>query len=62
MQQQILMIHHTTRENYLKSFDYYVQKPELMKAMLDTITARVGRRKSRIDTGDAGGIKLNRAQ
>ena len=62
LQQQIFLIHNTTKEAYLKSFDYYVQKPELMKAILDTITARVGRRKSRVDTGNTGGLKLSREQ
>ncbi len=63
LQQQVFMIHQTTREAYQKSFDYYLQKPDLMKALLDTITARVGRRKSRVDTGsNSGGLKIDREQ
>jgi Domain of unknown function (DUF4296) len=61
LQQQIFLIHNTTRETYQKSFDYYQQHPELMRPVLDTITARIERRKSRVDTGNTGGgVKLNR--
>jgi Domain of unknown function (DUF4296) len=52
MQQTIFAIHNTTKEKYYRSYDYYKAKPELMKALMDTMSARVNRVRSRTPTID----------
>jgi hypothetical protein len=49
LQKKIFQIHGITREQFYKSYDYYTQHPELMKTMLDSITAKQGRRKFQPD-------------
>ncbi len=45
LQQQIFLMHNTSREVYYKSFEYYKRKPDMMKALLDSITTMVNRKK-----------------
>jgi Domain of unknown function (DUF4296) len=43
LQQEIFAIHNTTKEAYYLSYNYYKRNPELMKALMDTMSARVNR-------------------
>jgi Domain of unknown function (DUF4296) len=43
LQQEIFAIHSITKEAYYRSYDYYKKNPELMKALMDTMSARVNR-------------------
>lgn len=50
LQKEVFAIHNTTREAYYRSYDYYKRKPELMKALMDTMSARVNRARNRAST------------
>lgn len=43
LQTKIFALHHVTREEYYKSYDYYVSRAELMKVILDSLTSRADR-------------------
>jgi len=67
--QDIFRIHHTTKEEFQKSYQYYLAHPDITKLMLDSLSARANRRrgeayrnlpqinKSRPDTVN---VRLNR--
>jgi len=40
LQQKIFKLHNTSREQFYRSYNYYSSKPELMKTLLDSITAK----------------------
>ncbi|MBC8034965.1 MAG: DUF4296 domain-containing protein [Chitinophagaceae bacterium] len=42
--QQVFNLHGTSREAFNKSFKYYSSRPELTKALFDTLTSRANRR------------------
>jgi hypothetical protein len=37
---EIFQIHHVSREQFKKSYQYYINHPEITKPMLDTLAAR----------------------
>lgn len=43
MQQKIFSSYKITRDEFVRSYDYYISKPELMEVMLDSIAARQSR-------------------
>jgi hypothetical protein len=47
LQQEIFAIHNTTKEAYYRSYSYYKRNPELMKALMDTMSARANRDRNR---------------
>lgn len=47
LQLQVFKIHKVSKEQFYKSFDYYLKNKDLMKAMLDTMLAR---RKQKVDS------------
>ncbi len=50
LQQEIFALHNTTRETYYRSYDFYKKKPELMKTLMDTMSARANRARNRAST------------
>lgn len=40
LQQEIFVSHKITKEEFYKSYDYYLNHPSLMQEMLDTMTVR----------------------
>lgn len=40
---QVLELHKTSRQEFLKSFDYYLSKPEIARAMFDSLSVQVRR-------------------
>jgi Domain of unknown function (DUF4296) len=50
LQKEIFAIHNTTRDAYYRSYDYYKKKPELMKTLMDTMSARANRVRNRAST------------
>jgi Domain of unknown function (DUF4296) len=50
LQKEIFAIHKITRDAYYKSYDYYKKKPELMKTLMDTMSARANRARNRAST------------
>lgn len=40
---QVLELHKTSRKEFLKSFDYYLSKPEIARAMFDSLSVQVRR-------------------
>ena len=40
MQQKIFMLHNTSREEFYRSYNYYSSRPEMMKTLLDSITIK----------------------
>lgn len=45
LQQVIFAIHHTSKDVFYKSYDYYKTNTPVLKVMLDSIIARAGRDK-----------------
>lgn len=45
LQQQVFAIHHTTKDIFYKSYDYYKTNTPVFKVMLDSMIAQAGRRK-----------------
>ena len=43
LQKKIFAIHHVTREDYYKSYEYYVSHADLMKVILDSMTSKADR-------------------
>lgn len=48
LQNKIFAIHKVSRDDYYKSYEYYVGRADLMKLMLDSISARAERDRSRM--------------
>ena len=40
---QVLELHKTSRQEFMKSFDYYLARPEMARAMFDSLAAQVRR-------------------
>lgn len=40
---QVLELHNTSRQQFLKSFDYYLSNPEIARAMFDSLSVQVRR-------------------
>jgi hypothetical protein len=43
MYEQILELHNTDKENFLKSYQFYCSRPDLMKSMVDSLSAQGSR-------------------
>ncbi len=43
--QQVFDLHHTTREDFKRSFDYYASHPDLSKVLFDTLSKRANRKR-----------------
>lgn len=41
--EQVFALHHTNREAFLKSFRYYLGRPDLTQVMFDTLAIRAGK-------------------
>lgn len=50
LQKKIFVLNNITHEQYYRSYEYYKSKPELMKALLDTMAARVNRSRNGTST------------
>jgi Domain of unknown function (DUF4296) len=50
LQKKIFELNKTSREQYYTSFEYYKNKPELMREMLDTMVARVNRGRNKANS------------
>jgi hypothetical protein len=46
LQEQVFAIHHTTKDVFYKSYDYYKTNTTLFKEILDSIIAQENRRKN----------------
>ncbi len=57
LQNQVFQLHKTTRTQFYSSYDYYRSKPELMKAMLDTI---IQKQQAKPKTEDTSKLKRKR--
>lgn len=42
---QVFDLHKTTRQDFVKSFNYYSSRPDLTKVLFDTLTARGNRKR-----------------
>ncbi len=40
---QVFQVHHTTKEEFLKSYKFYLSRPDITKVMLDSLAARSNR-------------------
>lgn len=47
LQQQIFLLHHVDKEDFYKSYNYYVSQPDKMRPILDSISARSDRNRFR---------------
>jgi hypothetical protein len=47
LQDKIFKLHHTTREEFYKSYTYYSNRKELMTSMIDSMVAKKQREKLR---------------
>ena len=55
LQNKIFEFHHVTRADYYKSYDYYVAHTDLMRGILDSMTAKGERDRTRMIIHQAGG-------
>ena len=46
LQQQVFAIHHTTKDIFYKSYDYYKTNTPVFKVMLDSMVTQAGRNKN----------------
>jgi triphosphoribosyl-dephospho-CoA synthetase len=44
--EKVFAIHHTTREEFVRSFNYYLSRPDLTSVMFDSIYIRAGRQRA----------------
>lgn len=55
LQNKIFALHKVTRDNYYKSYDYYIMHSDLMKVILDSLSARGERDRSKMTQQHYGG-------
>ena len=48
LQNKIFALHKVTRDDFYKSYEYYVSHADLMKVMLDSMSARAERNRTRM--------------
>jgi len=48
LQQQVFLIHHTSKEEFYNSYAYYKRHPEQMKAILDSIISKASRERTQL--------------
>jgi len=56
LQKKILELHKVSREDFTASYDYYSARPEVMKAILDSVSAKAERDRSKIMMQRYGGV------
>jgi len=44
MYSQVFQIHHITKEEFQKSYQFYVSRPDILKLMFDSLSAQGNRR------------------
>ncbi len=57
LQEKIFELHKINREDFYTSYDYYTARPDQMKMMLDTITARAERKRNQVMSDRYSGKK-----
>ena len=57
LQKKIFELHHISREDFTVSYDYYSSRPEQMKMLLDSISAKVERDRNKLMMERYGGMK-----
>lgn len=45
---QVFQVHKTTKEEFLKSYKFYLSRPDITKVMLDSLAARSNRNRSEL--------------
>ena len=45
---QVFQIHHISKEHFIKSFKYYLQRPDITKVMFDSLSASANRRRGEV--------------
>ncbi|HNU89169.1 MAG TPA: DUF4296 domain-containing protein [Ferruginibacter sp.] len=46
LQQQVFAIHHVSKEDFYKSFDYYKKNSGLMKAIIDSMVSQADKKRT----------------
>ncbi|MDQ6756475.1 MAG: DUF4296 domain-containing protein [Bacteroidota bacterium] len=46
----VLLIHHTTQEQFEKSYSYYTHHPDILKVMFDSLSAQQTRKAAALQT------------
>jgi hypothetical protein len=46
--QQVFQIHHTTRDQFEKSYQYYISRPDLMKIIFDSLSVYSNKQRTEI--------------
>ncbi|MBC7887562.1 MAG: DUF4296 domain-containing protein [Ferruginibacter sp.] len=54
LQNRIFALHKITRDQYYKSYDYYITHTDLMRVVLDSMTARAERDRTKMILKHAG--------
>jgi hypothetical protein len=63
LQNKIFALHNVSRVDFYKSYDYYVEHTNLMKVMLDSMTAQAERNRSKMMERQVEGVaKISRQQ
>ncbi len=57
LQKKIFELHKISREDFTASYDYYSSQPELMKALLDSMSAKAERDRNKIMKDRYEGMK-----
>ena len=50
---QVFSVHKVSREKFVKSYKYYLRRPDIAKVMFDSITVKAERQKASIYRGDS---------
>lgn len=50
--ERVFQVHHITREEFVRSFNFYLSRPDLNKVIYDTMTARADRRRAELYKAD----------
>lgn len=58
--EQVFRLHHITRDDFLKSYKYYLGRPDITKTMFDSIAARADRQRNEIYRSSPKSNALNR--
>lgn len=57
LQKKIFELHKIKREDFTASYDYYSSQPEVMKTILDSVSAKAERDRSKVMMQRYGGVK-----
>lgn len=53
---KVLAVHKVTKEEYNRSFQYYIKRPDLMLKMIDSITSKAARNRDKVYNRDVRNI------